>query len=96
MSGYGFFVVYPDRTRGLILLEHFNDEGVLTTLIKGSTAADVYHPAVEKKLLSRLDHACYLGTELAKAEHSLKSGQKHGQDAARDRSAISISCGCSK
>jgi tetrahydromethanopterin S-methyltransferase subunit A len=90
----GFFVVYPDRSRGVISLEHFSNDGVLTTLIEGNTSAEVYHPALERKLLSRLDHACYLGRELAKAEDSLKSGQKYIQDAAPERSTISTSCGC--
>lgn len=90
----GFFVVYPDHARGVITLEHFNNEGVLTTLIEGCTAAEVYHPAVEMKLLSRLDHACYLGRELARAERSLRTGEKYDQDAAPDRLTFGTSCGC--
>ncbi len=92
----GFFVVYPDRKHGLISLEHFNNEGVLTTIIKGTTAAEVYHPVVEKKLLSRLDHACYLGRELTKAEHSLKTGAKYVQDAASEQSIENAGCGCAR
>jgi tetrahydromethanopterin S-methyltransferase subunit A len=91
----GFFVIYPDRTRGVISLEHFTNDGVLTTIIQGRTATEVYCPAVEKNLLSRLDHACYLGRELARAERCLGTGGKYVQDAAPDRSTVSQSCGCS-
>jgi tetrahydromethanopterin S-methyltransferase subunit A len=91
----GFFVVYPDQARGVISLEHFSNNGVLTTLIEGNTAAEVYHPAVEMKLLSRLDHACYLGRELAKAEQSLRTGKKYVQDAAPERSVMANTCGYS-
>ena len=36
--------------------------------------------AIERKLLSRLDHATYLGRELARAERSLLSGEPYVQD----------------
>jgi tetrahydromethanopterin S-methyltransferase subunit A len=91
----GFFVIYPDQTRGVISLEHFSNDGVLTTLIEGKTASELYHPAVERKLLSRLDHACYLGRELARAENSLKTGEKYTQDAAPERLESSDLGGCS-
>jgi hypothetical protein len=39
-------------------------------------------PAVEQGLLTQLDHAAYLGRELAKAEIALKTGSHYEQDAA--------------
>jgi len=50
-------------------------------------------PAVDRQLLSRLDHAAYLGRELARAEHALSSGQAYVQDGAPEKS-ISAACGC--
>ena len=47
-----------------------------------ATAAELYHPAIERGLVSRLDHAAYLGRELSRAEHSLISGEPYIQDAA--------------
>jgi len=91
----GYFVIYPDQKRGIISLEHFSNDGVLTTLIEGKTASELYHPTIERKLLSRLDHACYLGRELARAEQSIKTGEKYTQDAAPERIVSSESCGCS-
>jgi hypothetical protein len=37
---------------------------------------------IEKKLVTRLDHAAYLGRELARAEWALKAGDPYVQDAA--------------
>ena len=81
----GYFVVYVDRTRRLLALEHYGRDGVLHTLIEGHTAAELYIPAVEKGLLSRLDHAAYLGRELARAEAALRDGTQYVQDAAPER-----------
>lgn len=78
----GYFVVYLDRPRKLLALEHYRNDGVLDVLIEGRTAAELYIPATEKGLVSRLDHAAYLGKELARAEASLKDGQAYVQDAA--------------
>jgi tetrahydromethanopterin S-methyltransferase subunit A len=91
----GYFVIYPDPARGCISLEHYTNEGVLTTIIEGGTAAEVYYPAAEQKLLSRYDHACYLGRELARAEHALNTGEPYVQDAAPELESHDQSCGCS-
>jgi tetrahydromethanopterin S-methyltransferase subunit A len=78
----GYFVVYADRSRGLISLEHYRNDGVLDAIIEGSTAAELYTPAIDRGLLARLDHAAYLGRELSRAEESLKTGESYIQDAA--------------
>jgi len=57
----GYFVVYPDPRRGLLALEHYQNNGVLDVVIEGHSAAELYVPAVEKGLLSRLDHAATHG-----------------------------------
>lgn len=78
----GYFVVYPDRSRHLLSLEHYRNDGLLDALIEGRSAGEVYTPVVERGLLSRLDHAAYLGRELARAEQSLASDSPYIQDAA--------------
>lgn len=77
----GFLVVYPDRERGLVL-EHYRNDGVLDCVIEGATPAAVGATAVERGLVSRLDHAVYLGRELARAEESLRTGAPYVQDRA--------------
>jgi len=90
----GYFVVYADPHRELLCLEHYGNNGVLTTVVEGRTAAELYMAAIDRSLISRLDHAAYLGRELARAEHALSSGQRYVQDAAPELKRASH-CGCS-
>ncbi len=78
----GFFVVLLNRPTGLIVCEHYENNGKLTHTVEGKEAALVAATAVELGLVSRLDHAAYLGRELAKAESALKTGGDYVQDAA--------------
>lgn len=82
----GYFVVYADRSRRLISLEHYSNDGVLDAVIEGKTAAELYPPAIDRGLISRLDHAAYLGRELSRAEESLRTGVTYIQDAAPEQS----------
>jgi tetrahydromethanopterin S-methyltransferase subunit A len=66
----------------MLSLEHYRNDGLLDVVIEGSTAAELYTPAIDRYLISRLDHAAYLGRELARAEESLHSGEPYIQDAA--------------
>jgi tetrahydromethanopterin S-methyltransferase subunit A len=80
----GYFVIYPDRPRGILSLEHYRTDGVLEAVIEGRSAAECYTPAIAQGLLSRLDHAAYLGRELARAEAALLTGERYVQDAAAE------------
>jgi tetrahydromethanopterin S-methyltransferase subunit A len=93
----GYFVVYVDQTRQLLSLEHYRTDGVLGAVIEGRTAPELYIPAVDKGLVSRLDHSAYLGRELARAEQALRSGEPFIQDAAPEAPAappVNAVCGC--
>jgi tetrahydromethanopterin S-methyltransferase subunit A len=76
----GFFVIYVDQTRELLVLEHYRKNGTLSSIVEGKSAEELYTVAIEKKMLTRLDHASYLGKELTRAESSLFSGEKYIQD----------------
>jgi tetrahydromethanopterin S-methyltransferase subunit A len=78
----GYFVIYVDRGRRMLSLEHYLNDGMLDTVIEGDSAAELYTPAIDRGLVSRLDHAAYLGRELARAEESLGSGKPFIQEAA--------------
>ncbi len=80
----GYFVIFPDRSRRRIMLEHYTNDGMLSRVIEGRDIGDIYATAISLGLLSRLDHACYLGKELAKAESALASGSEYRQDKAPD------------
>ncbi len=51
-----------------------------THAIAGSTAKEVLDTIIKLGLVSRLDHAAYLGRELMKAELALKFGRSYSQD----------------
>lgn len=81
----GYFVIFPDHQRRLLVLEHYRNDGVLDVVIEGRTPAELYIPAIEQGLVSRLDHAAYLGKELARAERALTRGELYQQDAPPER-----------
>ena len=91
----GYFVVYPDASRGVVSVEHYTNDGVLDLIVEGLTATSIYATIVERRLLSRLDHAAYLGRELARAERSLVTGERYVQDRAPGE-LLPEACGCSK
>jgi tetrahydromethanopterin S-methyltransferase subunit A len=78
----GFFVVLPQAATGLIICEHYENNGRLAHVIEGRQGAIVAATVIEQGLLTQLDHAAYLGRELAKAEIALKTGSHYEQDAA--------------
>jgi len=99
----GYLVIYPDRRRRLLVLEHYANNGVLTQVIEGATSAALYSTVIAEGLISRLDHAAYLGRELAGAEHALATGEAYVQDRAAGGEAIGAttctagaSCTCAR
>ncbi len=96
----GFLVVYPDRPRERLVVEHYANDGTLNCVVLAATATAMYSEIIARKLISRLDHAAYLGRELARAERSLKSNEPYEQDKApgrqepEQRELPSQSCGC--
>lgn len=95
----GYFVVYLDPRERSLILEHYTNEGVIDCALEGGTAAALYSAAAGRGLVSRLDHAAYLGSELARAERSLHTGEPYVQDRApgelRGGPDARARCGCS-
>jgi dihydropteroate synthase-like protein len=79
----GVFRIAVDRAEGLIVAVHYRvgDMSKPVNIVKGKTAQVVYLKVLELDLLSNLDHAAYLGVELAKAEIALRTGKGYVQDA---------------
>jgi tetrahydromethanopterin S-methyltransferase subunit A len=78
----GYFVVFPEQRRKTLILEHYTNQGVLDAVFEGDSPAALYSTVIQKELLSRLDHAAYLGGELARAERALETGEPYIQDRA--------------
>lgn len=78
----GYLVIYPDAVAARIAVEHYSNAGVLDAVVVGSTAPALYSEIIARGLISRLDHAAYLGRELARAELLLTEGRPYVQDRA--------------
>ena len=90
----GYFVIYPDRFHQQLMLEHYSNKGMLTRRFTASSAASMYITVIRAELISRLDHAAYLGRELARAEFALRTGEQYTQDRAPDDLEEGTNTGC--
>lgn len=95
----GYFVVYPDHREQKLVVEHYDNNGTLSVVLEGRTPASVYSAIIALNLISRLDHAAYLGRELARAEKSLETGEPYVQDRAAGELEADVKpapgpCGC--
>lgn len=82
----GYFVIIPMKNKEYpLLVEHYSNDGRLKNLVEGKDAASLCATLIEKKLVSQLDHAAYLGRELFKAQISLLSDLKYIQDQAQGK-----------
>jgi hypothetical protein len=57
---------------------------VLRTVVEGKQAEDLAATLLREKLVTRLDHAAYIGRELTRAEIALKERKPYIQDRAPD------------
>ncbi|MCK6486919.1 MAG: hypothetical protein L6R48_01030 [Planctomycetes bacterium] len=93
----GYVVIDVDRANRQLVVEHYTTAGVLDLIIRGATANEVMAPVFARNLVSRLDHAGYVGKELTRAEAALRSGDGFTQDAAPEQRRVAIesaaSCG---
>lgn len=78
----GLFKISVDRKNQAIAASLFTSVAMEkpVCIIKGKTAEAVYAKIVQHGLVTCLDHAAYLGSELAKAEIALKTGKEYIQD----------------
>jgi dihydropteroate synthase-like protein len=83
MDPCGVFRIMVDREGNVIVAMHYlsADAKESSFAIRGQTAEQVFSEIVRLKLVSQLDHAAYLGSELVKAEIALKTGKDYLQDA---------------
>ena len=88
----GYFIIYPDFRRRCLRLEHFQNDGSLDCVLEGPTPDALYAAAIGRQLISRLDHAAYLGRELARAERSLETGEPYVQDRAAGEMDVDATC----
>ena len=62
-----------------IIATHFK-KNKADLMITGHTAKEVYEEIISKELVTRMEHAAYLGSELQKAEIAMLTGKDYVQD----------------
>jgi len=68
-----------------IVVEHFDAKDQLLRVVEGKTARDICLTLIRNGWVSKLEHAAYLGRELARAQMALSRDQPFTQDAAEPR-----------
>jgi tetrahydromethanopterin S-methyltransferase subunit A len=74
----GYFVINIENDA--LLVEHYNYQEELLRVIEGEDARSIYLTIVRNGWISRLDHAAYLGRQLARAEYSITNKSDYKQD----------------
>lgn len=76
----GYFTVRPFQSRKKVFVRYYDSKGVLRHTFSGSNTSQMIQSILERKLVSRLDHAAYLGKEVEKAVIALKNNLSYTQD----------------
>ncbi len=74
----GYFVINVEPEA--LLVEHYSYKDELLRVIEGEDARSIYLTIVRNGWVSQLDHAAYLGKELARAEMSMRNDVEYVQD----------------
>lgn len=84
----GFFVIDVDHIKKDIQVQYYESSknnadirsGKLRMIFRGQNGIDLYRAILLHDFIDHMDHAAYLGYELARAENSLKTNRKFIQD----------------
>jgi len=80
----GYFIILVRKgNKNPLYVEHYKNNGRLLHIIEGKDAPTICSTIINRQLVSQLDHAAYLGRELAKAEKSIYNNTKYIQDQAQ-------------
>ncbi len=76
----GYFLIRVNEKKKRLEAGFCNYKHIITKMIYGNNAINIYNTIVRRKLATRLEHAAYLGKELYKAELALKYGKRYRQE----------------
>jgi len=76
----GYFLIRVNKEKNRIEAGYCKQKNKVLKVVYGIRANDIYFTLAQLYLISRLDHASYLGKELAKAELALKNNLDYVQD----------------
>lgn len=78
-----YFTIKPFKEEGVIRVNYYiikDGKHILKLRIEGKTGEEIYNTIIRERLIGSMQHAAYLGYELAKAELSLKCSLDYEQD----------------
>ncbi len=76
----GYFLIRVNHKDKKIEVGFVSNDHVITKQILGKNAIEIYNTIIRHKLITRLEHAAYLGKELYKAELCLQTETKYVQE----------------
>ena len=77
-NGYFLIRILPETKE--IEIGHCSKTNKIDIIIRGKNPREIYQTALKEGLITRMDHAAYLGKELQKAFDALSFGLKYVQD----------------
>jgi len=78
----GYFLIKVNHKQKQIEVGFVTNKHIISKRIIGTNAIGLYHTIIREKLISRMEHAAYLGKEFYKAELALRYGKKYVQEGA--------------
>src|SRR3989344_2503311 len=76
----GYFLIRINKETKTIEAAHCRRNNIMEVKITGKNAREIYNTIIKEQLVSSLQHAAYLGKELALAEYALKHNTEYIQD----------------
>ena len=76
----GYFTVKPFLSQKKVFVRYYDSKNTLKYTFAGTNTSQIMQSIIKRKLISRLDHAAYLGKEIEKAIIALKNKLNYVQD----------------
>ncbi len=76
----GYFLIEPRPSEKLLYAHYYDNNHNYVQSIYGHTTEEIYQAIIDLNLISSLQHAAYLGSELRKAEEAMKENKVYIQD----------------
>jgi len=76
----GYFTIKPFFSQEKVFVRYYDPKNTLKYTFVGINTSQIIQSIIERKLISRLDHAAYLGKEIEKAIIALKNKLNYFQD----------------
>lgn len=80
MDPIGYFLIKVNKEKKQLEAAFCKSANKVEKVIRGKTAMDVFNTIIRHQLVSNLQHAADLGSELQKAEIALKQNLEYIQD----------------